>query len=78
MVVISNGGGDREKWMDSIAVLKGEMSAPAFGHNRRWHSSRWERWESTFWNRRTPEFSFGCILCDTHMQTSRRRLTVPD
>lgn len=25
-MVFSGGGGDREKWMDSIAVLKGEMS----------------------------------------------------
>lgn len=30
-MVISGGGGDGEKWMDSIAVLKGEMSAPALG-----------------------------------------------
>ena len=48
-MVFSGGGGDREKWMDSIAVLKGEMSGvgmrskavPGFGVYNGWcHSSR--------------------------------------
>lgn len=75
-MVFSGGGGDREKWMDSIAVLKGEMSGvgmrskavPGFGVYNGWcHSSRQGRWESTFWDRQTPEIGSGYVLCDIHM-----------
>lgn len=34
--------------------------------------------ESTFWNGWVPELGSGRILCDTHLQTSSRRLKVSD